>query len=116
MLCFLSVVGRLDVKFLLLAYVSDDITEIFGLSQWLAFRDNGKYSAADYAKITSEKMAKVIAGGEQRLWNPFEQDQTIKRRRYFVIRLLHGAMRGLSYMHDNDRLHQSLGPASVVLK
>ncbi|MCD7457076.1 hypothetical protein HAX54_034062 [Datura stramonium] len=81
--------------------------------QWLAFRDNGKYSAADYAKITSEKMAKVIAGG--RLWNPFELDQTIKCRRYFVIRLLHGAMRGLSYMHDNDRLHQSLGPASVVL-
>ncbi|XP_060204094.1 uncharacterized protein LOC132632253 [Lycium barbarum] len=82
--------------------------------QWLAFRDNGKYSAADYAKITSEKMAKLI-GGEERLWNPFELDQTIKRRRYFVIRLLHGVMRGLSYMHDNDRLHQSLGPASVVL-
>ncbi|KAF3641164.1 putative histone acetyltransferase MCC1-like isoform X1 [Capsicum annuum] len=78
--------------------------------QWLAFRDNGKYSAADYAKITSEKMAKVIAG-----WNPFELDQTIKNRRYFVVRLLHGAMRGLSYMHDNDRLHQSLGPASIVL-
>lgn len=78
--------------------------------QWLAFRDNGKYSAADYAKITSEKMAKVITG-----WNPFELDQTIKNRRYFVVRLLHGTMRGLSYMHDNDRLHQSLGPASVVL-
>ncbi|KAL3342458.1 hypothetical protein AABB24_026468 [Solanum stoloniferum] len=83
--------------------------------QWLAFRDIGKYSAADYAKITSENMSKMIGGGEQRLWNPFELDLTIKRRRYFVVRLLHGTMRGLSYMHDNDRLHQSLGPASVVL-
>lgn len=61
-------------------------------------------------------MSKMIGGGEQRLWNPFELDLTIKRRRYFVVRLLHGTMRGLSYMHDNDRLHQSLGPASVVLK
>lgn len=60
-------------------------------------------------------MSKMIGGGEQRLWNPFELDLTIKRRRYFVVRLLHGTMRGLSYMHDNDRLHQSLGPASVVL-
>lgn len=25
-------------------------------------------------------------------------------------------MRGLAYMHDRDRLHQSLGPSSVVLK
>lgn len=81
--------------------------------QWLAFRNDGKYSAADYAKVTSEKMSKYL--GEQNLWNPFEKDVTIKRRSNFVLKLLQGAMRGLAYMHDHDRLHQSLGPASVVL-
>ncbi|XP_022890459.1 uncharacterized protein LOC111405693 isoform X2 [Olea europaea var. sylvestris] len=81
--------------------------------QWLAFRNDGKYSAADYAKVSSEKMSKYL--GEQKLWNPFEKDVTIKRRSKFVLKLLQGAMRGLAYMHDHDRLHQSLGAASVVL-
>ncbi|XP_059624936.1 uncharacterized protein LOC132268174 isoform X2 [Cornus florida] len=83
--------------------------------QWLAFRNDGKYSAADYAKVASEKISKERALGEQKFWNPFEQELAIKRRRYFIIKLLQGAIRGLSYMHDHDRLHQSLGPASVVL-
>ncbi|KAM7499879.1 hypothetical protein LguiA_024293 [Lonicera macranthoides] len=83
--------------------------------QWLAFRNHGKYSAADYAKVTSEKMSKNRALGEQAYWNPFEKEQSIKRRRYFVIKLLHGALCGLAHMHDHDRLHQSLGPTSVVL-
>ncbi|XP_058206425.1 uncharacterized protein LOC131319957 isoform X4 [Rhododendron vialii] len=83
--------------------------------QWLAFRNGGKYSAADYAKVTSERMSKDSALGEKKLWNPFEQEETIKRRRYFVIKLLHGALCGLAYMHDRERLHQSLGPSSVVL-
>ncbi|KAF8380732.1 hypothetical protein HHK36_028222 [Tetracentron sinense] len=83
--------------------------------QWLAFRNAGKYSAADYAKFTSESMSKYRALGEQKIWNPFDQVQRIKRRRFFVIKLLRGAMSGLAYMHDRERLHQSLGPASVVL-
>ncbi|KAK9271958.1 hypothetical protein L1049_002325 [Liquidambar formosana] len=81
--------------------------------QWLAFRNNGKYSAADYAKVMSEKMSNRAR--EEKSWNRFELEQTIKRRRYFVLKLLHGAMNGLAYMHDHDRLHQSLGPASIVL-
>lgn len=84
--------------------------------QWLAFRNDGKYTAADYAKLASEKMSKVRDLGGQKLWNPFERDETIKRRRYFITKLLQGTIRGLAYMHDHDRLHQSLGPASVVLK
>ncbi|GMH09117.1 hypothetical protein Nepgr_010957 [Nepenthes gracilis] len=83
--------------------------------QWLAFRNDGRYSAADYAKIAGEKMTNNRAPGEQRFWNPFQEEQTIKRRRHFVIKLLQGIMNGLVYMHDHDRLHQSLGPASVVL-
>ncbi|KAF5450662.1 hypothetical protein F2P56_030993 [Juglans regia] len=83
--------------------------------QWLAFRNDGKYSAADYAKVTSEKVSKNRALGEQISWNQFEQEQKIKRRGYFVINLLRGALRGLAFMHDHDRLHQSLGPSSILL-
>ncbi|KAF5196923.1 Ribonuclease E/G-like protein [Thalictrum thalictroides] len=80
--------------------------------QWLAFRFDGKYTAADYAKVKSEAMSKNRA---QEQWNPYEHEQTIKRRRLFVIKLLRGALTGLAYMHSHDRLHQSLGPASVSL-
>ncbi|XAR52078.1 Non-specific serine/threonine protein kinase [Bertholletia excelsa] len=83
--------------------------------QWLAFRNDGIYSAADYAKFTSKKMSKDRTLGENKFWNHFELEQGIKRRRYFIVKLLHGALCGLAYMHDNNRLHQSLGPASVVL-
>lgn len=83
--------------------------------QWLAFRNDGKYSAADYAKIASEKLTKNKTLDPQSFWNPFEQGLTFKRRRYFVIKMLQGIASGLAYMHAHDRLHQSLGPASVVL-
>ncbi|KAH7687295.1 [RNA-polymerase]-subunit kinase protein [Dioscorea alata] len=83
--------------------------------QWLAFRNDGSYSAADYAKVSSEAISKDLANGAQKLWNPFELELKIKRKRWFVLKLLNGAINGLAYMHDHDRLHQSLGPASVVL-
>ncbi|RWR81036.1 Protein kinase domain-containing protein [Cinnamomum micranthum f. kanehirae] len=83
--------------------------------QWLAFRNDGQYSAADYAKAKSEVISKERALGEQRFWNPYEWEEKLKRRRIFVIRLLRGAINGLAYMHNRERLHQSLGPASVVL-
>ncbi|GJX33874.1 protein kinase superfamily protein [Tanacetum coccineum] len=83
--------------------------------QWLAFRNDGKYSAADYAKASSEKLSKNRAPGEEKFWNPFEEKQYIKQKRIFIIKLLQGALCGLAYMHDKERLHQSLGPASVAL-
>ncbi|XP_075496244.1 uncharacterized protein LOC142533391 isoform X2 [Primulina tabacum] len=83
--------------------------------QWLAFRNDGKYTAADYAKVTSEKLSKAREHGDQNSWNPYAKDEIFKRRRKYVAKLLQGAMRGLAYMHDRDRLHQSLGPVSVVV-
>ncbi|KAL5724915.1 hypothetical protein ACHQM5_008120 [Ranunculus cassubicifolius] len=80
--------------------------------QWLAFRYDGRYTAADYAKAKSESMSR---SGAQEQWNRFDLEQKIKRRRIFVIKLLRGALSGLAYMHNHDRLHQSLGPASVSL-
>lgn len=84
--------------------------------QWLIFRNDGKYSAADYAKIASEDVSKDLLQKDQKFWNPFDKGQKVKRRRFFVLKLLNGAMNGLAYLHDHDRLHQSLGPSSVVLK
>lgn len=80
--------------------------------QWLAFRNDGKYSAADYAKISSEKMSK----NSQTLWNGLEIKEMIRCRRYFILKLLQSAMAGLAFMHEHDRLHQSLGPSSIILK
>ncbi|CAN6233873.1 unnamed protein product [Urochloa humidicola] len=82
--------------------------------QWLAFRDDGRYSAADYAKITSERQLKEQSG-DMPFWNPFNRAYKLELRRYFVLKLLNGAMCGLAHMHNHDRLHQSLGPSSVVL-
>ncbi|XP_030506838.2 uncharacterized protein LOC115721879 [Cannabis sativa] len=82
--------------------------------QWLAFRNDGKYSAADYTKYASERVLSKAAW-ESTSWNRFEEEEKIKRRRNFVIKLFQGAMKGLAYMHDHDRLHQSLGPSSISL-
>ncbi|GKA00185.1 hypothetical protein Tco_0672735, partial [Tanacetum coccineum] len=39
--------------------------------QWLAFRNDGKFSAADYAK--SSRLSKNHAPGEDKFWNIFEK-------------------------------------------
>ncbi|XP_078162920.1 protein kinase superfamily protein isoform X3 [Carex rostrata] len=79
--------------------------------QWLAFRNDGRFSAADYAKFASENISKSLSNN----FPIFGVGQKWKEKRYFVIKLLNGAMNGLAHMHKNDRLHQSLGPASVVM-
>ncbi|XP_078437563.1 protein kinase superfamily protein [Wolffia australiana] len=83
--------------------------------QWLAFRNDGIYSAADYSKITSEDIFKYRNEVGQISWNPMVWEEKMRRRRKFVLKLLYGAMSGLDFLHSNERLHQSIGPASVVL-
>ncbi|CAI0383924.1 unnamed protein product [Linum tenue] len=82
--------------------------------QWLAFRNHGKYSAADYAALTSKRISQGSSSREKS-WNSFQQQKDMEYRRYFVIRILQGAISGLAFMHDHDRLHQSLGPSSLLL-
>ncbi|KAL5053113.1 hypothetical protein RYX36_033795 [Vicia faba] len=79
------------------------------VAMWLSFRDYEKSSAANYAKDTSEKISNLSS------WNSFERGQAMKIRWCFIIVLLHGAFRGLAYMHDHDKLQQSLGPFSISL-
>ncbi|XP_042047134.1 uncharacterized protein LOC121793018 [Salvia splendens] len=105
-----------SVHMLPFKYLLEDLRRnVHCCEQWLAFRNDGKYTAAGYAQVASEKMTKYSDVGGQTFWNPFEKSETIKRRRYFITKLLQGAIRGLAYMHDHERLHQSLGPASVAL-
>uniref|UniRef100_A0A251VMH4 Protein kinase domain-containing protein n=1 Tax=Helianthus annuus TaxID=4232 RepID=A0A251VMH4_HELAN len=73
------------------------------LALWLASLNDGKYSSADYAKASSEKLSKNRAPGEQKSWNPFEEESNMKRKRFFIIKLLQGVLSGLAYMHDNER-------------
>ncbi|KAE8714832.1 hypothetical protein F3Y22_tig00110187pilonHSYRG00105 [Hibiscus syriacus] len=70
--------------------------------KWLAFRDDGKYSAADFAKATSEKVSSVLSLQENS-WNPFEKEQAFKRRTCFVIRMgLSALKRDLTNLSLND--------------
>lgn len=83
--------------------------------QWLVLRDDGRITAANYAKAASEATTEGRAVGEWEFWDRFDRSQPIKRRQIFIIKLLRGAFTGLSYLHSRDRLHQSLGPASIIL-
>ncbi|CAN1798725.1 hypothetical protein LINPERHAP1_LOCUS21842 [Linum perenne] len=83
--------------------------------QWLAFRNDGKYSAADYATIVSKKISES-SSLQEKSWNKFQKVKEMEYRRYYVIRIFQSVLRGLAFMHDHDRLHQSLGPSSVLLK
>ena len=88
---------------------------LFDAVQWLVFRDDGRLTAANYAKSASEATTEGRAVGEWEFWDRFDRNQPIKRRQIFIIRLLRGAFTGLSYLHSRDKLHQSLGPASIIL-
>ena len=73
-------------------------------------------TAARYAQLGSEATGEGRAVGEQEFWDRFDPELALERRRRFVVKLLRGVLGGLAYMHRKGRLHQSLGPASVVLK
>lgn len=44
-----------------------------------------------------------------------DPEQVLAGRRAFVREVIRQAMQGLQYLHQNMRLHQSLGPASLLL-
>ncbi|CAM6127052.1 unnamed protein product [Calypogeia fissa] len=83
--------------------------------QWLVFQDRGQVTAVDYAKAAGKATVDKTAVGEWDFWDRFDIERPIKRRQVFIVKLLRGAFSGLAYMHANDVLHQSLGPASIIL-
>ncbi|XP_024528194.1 uncharacterized protein LOC112345522 isoform X2 [Selaginella moellendorffii] len=83
--------------------------------QWLVFRNDGIKSGADYAMAAGVATQKGISVGVWDFWDRFEKAEVLQRRHAFIRKLLAGAFTGLSFMHARGQLHQSLGPASVIL-
>ncbi|CAN0854434.1 hypothetical protein LINGRAHAP2_LOCUS5921 [Linum grandiflorum] len=83
--------------------------------QWLAFRNDGKYSAADYAALVSKRISASSSSRQEESWNSFQKVKDMEYRRYYVIRMFQSVIGGLAFMHQHNRLHQSLGPSSVLL-
>ncbi|KAH7424410.1 hypothetical protein KP509_11G007400 [Ceratopteris richardii] len=83
--------------------------------QWLVFQDRGQLTAADYAKAAGLATTDRRAVGNWEFLDYLDYSRPIQRRRIFIIKMLRGIFGGLSYMHSNGRLHQSLGPSSVLI-
>eukprot|EP00899_Mesostigma_viride_P029366 jgi/Mesvir1/9614/Mv17240-RA.2 len=83
--------------------------------QWLVFYDQGTVTAADYAAMAAEATARGVAVGTVEFLDKFDPSKVIARRRRFVLSILQQVFCALRFMHDRGFLHQSLGPASVVL-
>ncbi len=83
--------------------------------QWLVFRSDGLTTAAAYSAAAAEAGSRGRGVGGDELFDRFSPAKPLARRREFVLQLLRQVMEGLAYMHRRFRLHQSLGPASVVL-
>ena len=84
--------------------------------QWLVLRDDGTITAAAYAKLAAAATDAGAAVGEWEFFDRFDRQRPLERRQRFLVRLLRGVLGGLAFMHGRGRLHQSLGPASVVMK
>lgn len=94
----------------------DDLEHGLGIGQWLVFRDSGQITGADYAKAASQATSKGEAVGQWDFFDRFDPERPILRRKIYITKLLRGVFNGLAFMHSNGRLHQSLGPASIILK
>mmetsp|Transcript_3010 Transcript_3010/g.8791 ORF Transcript_3010/g.8791 Transcript_3010/m.8791 type:complete len:446 (+) Transcript_3010:172-1509(+) len=75
--------------------------------KWLVLRDYQSISAAQYAQ--------TAAAASEKAMGMKDPQQVLAGRRAFVREVIRQAMQGLQYLHQNMRLHQSLGPASLLL-
>ncbi|KAL5073837.1 hypothetical protein RYX36_012821, partial [Vicia faba] len=76
----------------------------YGQLQWFAFRDYRKSSAADYAKVASEKISRLSS------WNSFEREHAMKRKRRFIIVLIQDALR------EYRTVYEVVGPLVILEK
>lgn len=53
--------------------------------------------------------------GEGEFLDRWEPGRPLRQRQAFVLRMLRQALEGLAFMHSQQRLHQSVGPSSLVL-
>jgi hypothetical protein len=71
----------------------------FHLGQWLVFWDDGRITAAHYAKEAAQATAEGRAVGEWQFWDRFDKSRPIQRRQHFITKLLQGTFKGLVFMH-----------------
>jgi len=82
------------------------------------YEEHGLYSAADYAQRAAEATEKGALLNEKGVFvyeDQLSEQQRLERRAFFVRRTVKQVCEALAYLHGNSRLHQSVGPASVVL-
>lgn len=86
-----------------------------GREQWLVFRKDGSETAAAWAQKAAEATATNSTIGDGEFMDMFEPQRRLQRRQAFIRSILQQTMKGVAFMHANSRLHQSIGPGSVVL-
>lgn len=84
--------------------------------RWLVFRDDGTETAARYASRAANATSRGMAVGEGEFWDRLDPLRPLSRRGRMIRNIARKTMDGLAYMHRRERLHQSLGPTSVVLR
>lgn len=85
------------------------------LVQWLVFQDNGVDTAAQYAMAAAQATVEMKSVGSGDFWDGMDPIRIIRRRHRFILEILQQGVAGLNFMHQKDRLHQSLGPNSLIL-
>jgi len=83
--------------------------------QWLVFRNDGLASAESYCAKATQASADGRAVGEGEFWDRFDASRPIRRRKIFILKCIREMLTGLAFMHSRNRLHQSLGPSSLIL-
>eukprot|EP00803_Ostreobium_quekettii_P003632 evm.model.scf_117.8 EVM.evm.TU.scf_117.8 scf_117:52245-57460(+) len=99
----------------------DELYELLGSLQtsdgdkWLVFRNDGVTTAAAYAAEAAKSTSERVRIGPSDVWDAMDPRRSLWGRQAFVLKMLRQGMKGLAFMHSNSRLHQSIGPNSLVL-
>lgn len=72
-------------------------------------------TAAQYALQAAQATYSKAAVGGSGIWDGLDPQQAINRRWAFLLKVLRESITGLAFMHRKGRLHQSIGPNSLVL-
>lgn len=72
-------------------------------------------SLAQYTQMASKALQKGLIVGSGDLWDILDPKRAIKRRKKVFIQIFRSIAAGLHFMHRNFKLHQSLGPESILI-
>lgn len=59
------------------------------------------------------RFGKVIGSAD--IWDTMDPRRSLTKRKKLMIKVLREIASGLAFMHDHQKLHQSIGPESVIL-